>query len=250
MPRPAHSSLRSTARLLATGLLFAYLSPTDAFAQSSIASSFDHYTTGYRLDGEHQFASCESCHADGMFVGTPIDCFGCHTESSRVRASTKPPQHVLTSERCESCHRTSGWVPVTRMDHLEAFGTCVSCHDGRRARGKPPNHVPAGDMCDDCHRTTAFAPATFAHTNIVDNCASCHNGAVATGKPPNHIAASTLCEDCHNALSFSPVIRVDHTQVLGTCSSCHNSITAMGQPPQHIPTTAECDTCHNTTAWR
>jgi len=239
-----------TKRCLLAGFLLAMLLPPAATAQSSIASNFDHYTTGFRLDGEHQFASCESCHADGMFVGTPITCVGCHTESSRVRASNKPPTHVLTSEICATCHRTSGWVPIMRMDHLEAFGSCVSCHDGRRARGKPPNHVPASNMCDDCHRTTAFVPATFAHSDIFDGCSSCHNGAIAMGQSPTHIATSSLCEDCHNTLSFSPVIRVDHDQVLGTCSSCHNGITAMGQHPQHIPTTAECDSCHNTAAWR
>lgn len=240
-PRRVHHLLAA----LALALL-----PTAAPAQSSIASNFDHYTTGFRLDGEHQFAACESCHTDGMFVGTPRDCVGCHTESSRVRATTKTTQHVLTSERCDACHRTSGFIPIMRMDHLEAFGSCASCHDGRRARGKPPDHVPAGEMCDDCHRTTAFVPAAFSHDSIVDNCASCHNGVVAMGKPVTHIQATNLCEDCHNVLSFSPVARVDHSQVLGTCSSCHNGVTATGQHPQHTPTTAECDTCHNTIAWR
>ena len=243
--RASRGWLTSVAAVLVMSLL-----PGVGMGQASIGSSFDHYTTGFRLDGEHQFAACESCHADGMFVGTPRDCVGCHTESSRVRATTKPPQHGLTSERCESCHRTSGFIPIARMDHLEAFGSCASCHDDRRARGKPPNHVPAGEMCDDCHRTTAFVPAAFSHDSIFDNCASCHNGVVAMGKPVTHIPATNICEDCHNTLSFAPVARVDHTQTIGTCSSCHNGITATGQHPQHIPTTAECDTCHNTMAWR
>ena len=219
-------------------------------AQSSVSSTFDHFTTGFRLEGAHQFAECESCHVDGMFTGTPTQCVGCHSSSNRVRASTKPPQHILATEQCDACHRPAGWVPIVRMDHLEAVGTCFSCHDGRRAMGKPPNHLPTNDVCDNCHRTITFSPARFDHAGIVGNCFSCHNGTTANGKPPTHIPATNICEDCHNVVMWSPVARVDHLQVLGTCSSCHNGVIAQGQHPGHIPTTEECDSCHNTVSFR
>lgn len=246
-----YETIDMTAKRLGICLLCcAALVPSAARSQSSLASPFDHFTTGFRLDGAHQFAECESCHVDGMFVGTPIHCAGCHSDSNRVRASRQPAQHVLASEQCEACHRTSGWVPVVRVDHLEVFGTCVSCHDGLRASTKPPDHLPASEQCDDCHRTTAWVPAAFDHAGIVVNCFSCHNGNVAMGKPIDHIPATNVCEDCHNVVMFSPVAGVDHFQVLGTCSSCHNGVTAMGQHAQHVPTGgAECDTCHNTQSW-
>jgi hypothetical protein len=221
-----------------------------AVAQRGGTAVFDHFTTAFRLDGAHQFAACESCHVDGLFAGTPLQCSGCHAQGTRVRATSQPAQHMLTTEFCDSCHRTTSWVPVVAVDHVEVFGTCVSCHDGGRAMGKPPDHIPASDQCDDCHRTIAFSPATFEHLGITSGCFTCHNGTTALGKPVDHIPATNICEDCHNLVSFSPVARVDHAQVLGVCSGCHNNVIAPGQFPGHIPTTAECDTCHNTTAWK
>lgn len=219
-------------------------------SSTSAQSTFDHFTTGYRLEGAHRFADCESCHVGGVFSGTPVNCVDCHAQSSRVNATSQPPFHVIASDRCDACHRPSDWLSILRVDHLEVFGECSSCHDGRRAGGQPPDHLPTNDQCDNCHRTTAWVPAAFDHSGIVSACFSCHNGMLATGKPANHIPATNACEDCHNTLTWSPVGRVDHMQVMGTCSSCHNGVIAMGQHPQHIPTTAECDACHNTIAWR
>ena len=38
----------------------ALCSPTASWSQPSIASTFDHFTTGFRLDGRHQLAPCQS----------------------------------------------------------------------------------------------------------------------------------------------------------------------------------------------
>jgi len=233
----------------AVGVLFALLAGL-AHAQRGPGAVFDHFTTAFRLDGAHEFAECESCHVDGLFVGTPTRCSGCHAQGTRVRATPQPPQHIATTEFCDSCHRTNTWAPVIAVDHLETKGTCVSCHDGRHALGKPVDHIPAGNQCDDCHRTVAFSPATFDHAGVTSACFSCHNGTTAVGKPVGHILATNLCEDCHNTLSFATVARVDHTQVLGACSSCHNGVIAMGKFAGHIPTTAECGACHNTTSFK
>ncbi len=137
--------------------LIASLVVGTATSQVAISSSFDHFTTGFRLDGSHQFAECASCHIDGMFVDTPMRCVGCHTTAGRVRATAKPATHNVVSEQCEACHRTSSWVPAARVDHFEVRGTCFGCHNGQRAPGKPINHIPAGNQCDDCHNTRMFA---------------------------------------------------------------------------------------------
>jgi hypothetical protein len=230
-------------------LLLAALSG-GAESQERSSPVFDHFTTAFRLDGAHQFATCEGCHVDGLFAGTPVQCSGCHGQGTRVRATFQPVQHIRTTEFCDSCHRTTGWVPVVAVDHVEVFGTCASCHDNRLALGKPVNHLPTSNQCDDCHRTVAFSPATFDHVGISSGCFGCHNGATAFGKPADHIPATNICEDCHSVIGFSPVGRVDHTQVLGVCSGCHNNVIAMGQFAGHIATGAtECDACHNTTAW-
>ena len=225
-------------------------SPTAAWSQPSVASTFDHFTTGFRLDGAHQLAPCQSCHVDGQFAGTPIECGGCHVHSSRVQATAQPARHLLASEHCESCHRTSTWVPVKRIDHLEVVGPCQSCHNGTWAMGKPRDHVQASEQCDDCHRTATFAGAMFDHAGILGSCVNCHNGSAALGKFVGHMPTTNVCEDCHRPIRWSPVVRVDHAQVLGTCATCHNGTTAMGQKVGHIPTTQECDACHNVTTWR
>ena len=62
--------------------------------------AFDHFTTGFRLDGAHRTVDCESCHVAGVFQGTPFECVGCHTEGGRVRASARPAQHPLTTNFC------------------------------------------------------------------------------------------------------------------------------------------------------
>jgi hypothetical protein len=127
-----------------------------ATSQTAITSRFDHFTTGFRLDGAHEFGECVSCHIDGMFVGTPTSCSGCHTNAGRVRATSSPPTHNVVTERCEACHRTSTWSPLIRVDHFEVLGTCYSCHNNQRAPGKPVNHIPAGNQCEDCHNTRSF----------------------------------------------------------------------------------------------
>lgn len=139
-----------TASLIATVLV------GTATSQTAITAQFDHFTTGFRLDGAHEFGECASCHLDGMFVGTPINCSGCHTNAGRIRATAAPPTHNVVTERCESCHRTSTWAPAVRVDHFEVLGSCYSCHNNQRAPGKPVNHIPAGNQCDDCHNTRSF----------------------------------------------------------------------------------------------
>lgn len=219
-------------------------------ARAAQGSTFDHFTTGYRLDGAHAMASCDSCHAGSLFAGTPTECAGCHSDSSTVRASTQPSHHVTATQQCESCHRPYTWVPVVRVDHLEVLGSCGSCHDGRRAGGQPLNHLPTANDCESCHRTGAWSPAQFNHTGITDGCFSCHNSMLVMGKPMDHIPATNLCESCHRTIAWSPVGMVDHLQVLGSCSTCHNGVIATGQHAAHMQTTAECDNCHNTRGWR
>ncbi len=39
---------------------------------------FDHdFETGFLLTGEHLIASCDDCHASGIFKGTPRQCSRC-----------------------------------------------------------------------------------------------------------------------------------------------------------------------------
>lgn len=114
---------------------------------------FDHFTTGFSLEGAHRLVECESCHVNAVFPGTPLNCSGCHTQGSRVRATWQPPTHMMTTDRCASCHREVVWAPVVRVDHLEVQGSCSSCHNNFTAPGQHPQHIPTTNECDACHNT-------------------------------------------------------------------------------------------------
>jgi len=178
----------------------------DAVPQASVSSAFDHLTTAFALEGAHQFAGCESCHVDGQFAGTPLQCGGCHSQGSRVRATFKHPHHGFTTDYCDACHLPSAWVPVARVDHAETLGTCNGCHDGGRAGGKPPDHIPAGEQCDDCHRTSLWSPVVRVdHFQVLGVCSSCHNGTIARGQHAGHVPTGALeCDACHGTTVWRP----------------------------------------------
>src|SRR5579871_6176839 len=121
-------------------------------------TQFDHLTTGYELRGFHRDLSCEYCHVQGVFKGTPRVCVGCHTQGSRVNSTPRPGTHILTQDNCETCHSQYNFLPIVRMDHLAARGTCFSCHNGVKAEGKNVGHEPSDNNCDACHTTNAFIP--------------------------------------------------------------------------------------------
>ncbi len=191
-------------RFLLTSALFGITTLPAAEEQKPI---FDHFTTGFELRGAHARASCTSCHAGGVFEGTPTACASCHSRSGLVAATAQPSQHVLTTNQCRACHQPQAWMPVLRVDHLEVIGACSSCHNNMQALGKPADHLPTSDSCDSCHNTRAFSFARFSHAGITAGCFSCHNGVQALGKPLDHIPASNQCEACHNTVTFAGALQ-------------------------------------------
>mgnify|MGYP000889216729 CR=1 FL=1 len=100
-----------------------------------------------------------------------------------IGAIAKPATHIVSTERCESCHTTVAFRPVTRFEHTEVRGSCAACHNNVQAAGKPPGHIVTSAACDSCHSTTSWTPVRrFDHTGITSGCAACHNGVAATGK--------------------------------------------------------------------
>jgi predicted CXXCH cytochrome family protein len=220
-----------------------------AYAQSGFRSGFDHFTTGFPLDGSHRNTDCERCHVGGIFRGTPRKCSACHARAGLVRSTPVPVDHILSTPLCEDCHWQTNWDPVRRVDHSQVIGSCSSCHNGTSGTGKPLDHPPSSDQCEDCHRPNGWLPAGFDHANVSGNCFSCHNGTTATGKNTMHINTTNVCEDCHRTIAWVPVIRVDHLQVLGLCQTCHDGTTATGKDTDHVPSGDACDDCHSTNAW-
>ena len=98
---------------------------TPAVAQ--VGSTFDHFTTGFELIGKHNDVPCEGCHVAAVFKGTPRACASCHQRGSRVSATPKHTAHVLSTDRCESCHTPQSFKPAVKFDHREMLGSCSSC---------------------------------------------------------------------------------------------------------------------------
>ncbi|MDP6675514.1 MAG: hypothetical protein QGH93_11805, partial [Gammaproteobacteria bacterium] len=101
--------------------------PTELFAQSAFQSDFDHFSTGFQLEGVHRTTDCAACHVGGIFQGTARQCSSCHSRAGLVKATPVPMDHILSTNKCEDCHRETSWGPVTRVDHTQVIGGCASC---------------------------------------------------------------------------------------------------------------------------
>ena len=248
---------------LAVGL---FATPTFA---AQTRDQFDHLTTGFELTGQHRDLPCESCHANAVFKGTPHECSACHGVGTAVRATAKTANHILASDRCDSCHTPISWKPAVNFDHGEARGSCSTCHNNVQAQGKGPQHIDTDLECDACHSTISWAGAVFNHSGVTTGCASCHNGVQATGQPANHIPISaTACEGCHSTTNFTTFAgtAINHVAVTSlACQSCHETATFLGMSPstataphdsrpsasldKNHPATGDCGQCHDTSSF-
>jgi hypothetical protein len=209
--------------------------------------TFDHVGTRFIITGSHTGVACESCHAMGVFRGTPTQCGFCHDGSGMRAESGKPIDHIPTSNQCDDCHTTFTWLEV-RFEHSGVSGECRSCHNGMQAEGKPLGHPVTNLDCDFCHNTYVWGNIRFDHSGVTQPCSSCHNGTDATGKDMGHIVTNAECDVCHSTRAWSPIV-FDHDDVTQPCSSCHDGVGATGTPSGHFMSSQECDACHTTRAW-
>jgi len=214
-------------------------------------ATFDHDRSNYPLTGAHRTVDCASCHINGRFAGTPMDCWTCHQQSF---AEIQDPNHVQGQydHNCTICHTTTAWQPA-QFDHnggdFPLTGAhqqvqCASCHVNGRFGGTPtdcwtchqaayqnvqdPNHVQGqyNHNCTICHTTTAWQPAQFdhnggdfpltgAHRQV--QCASCHVNGRFGGTP-------TDCYACHTN-DFNNVGNPNHrnAQFPHDCTLCHTT---------------------------
>jgi len=217
-----------------------------SFGSASAAPGkvFDHLQTGFPLIGAHTHVECESCHLQGVFRGTPRQCKGCHSSSGLVKASSKPSNHVPSSDNCGDCHKASTWV-FARFSHLGVTAACVSCHNGRTAPGKGRGHPTTSNDCASCHRTRGWAGARYDHAGIADGCDRCHLKDLSQ----RHPTTSHACVSCHRYPSWSS-LRMDHNAIAGArCSTCHDGRIAEGKSRNHVQTVSDCGTCHKANGW-
>ena len=178
---------------------------------------FDHNLSAFKLEGEHAEAACEECHGDGVFKGTPTDCYSCHARDDEHNGSN--------GKQCETCHNPSDWEDAT-FDHnvtnfplngghanvecsrchvadsFEGLSTaCVSCHQD------PAFHAGVfGSECESCHTVNSWSPAEFNSSHPeprVDEGGSGirHGGASCRECHPSSVFESS-CVSCHEGNNF------------------------------------------------
>ncbi len=178
----------------------------------------------FPLDGKHAETTCQTCHTEGNYAGTPNQCLDCHL-------TNRPAAHF--EGQCALCHSTSAWLPST-FDHFAVGAVdCQSCH----LEVRPANHYTG--QCSACHGTTAWLPAIFNHqTAGAFDCQSCH----ISKRPANHFPGQ--CSACHATSAWRPAT-FNH-QVAGAtdCQSCHID----RRPANHFA--GQCSACHATSVWR
>jgi hypothetical protein len=215
-------------------------------------ATFNHAT--FPLTGGHQAATCQQCHVNGVYRGTPTTCLACH--QANYNATTNPPhQSAGFPTDCTTCHNTVTWTGATFNHNASQFPltgahlaatcqachgngvydglptTCVSCHQSDYAGTNNPPHQAAGfpNTCTTCHTTTTWTGATFNHST--------------TQFPLTGAHVSTTCQQCHSSGVYDGLPT--------NCVSCHQSDYAGTTNPNHqtagFPT--DCTSCHTTTRW-
>ncbi len=121
---------------------------------------------------------------DGPVVGfdhqgvLPGQCLSCHNGTA---ARGLPKKHLATKTSCDTCHRTTTWLPAKFSHQGLAAGQCTSCHNSVKASGKSASHFLTARSCDACHRPVAWVPVSYSHVS-----------------PAYRPAAdATLCVNCH-----------------------------------------------------
>jgi hypothetical protein len=105
-------------------------------------------------------------------------CKDCHDGKA---ASGMPARHLMVSSSCDTCHRSSTWLPAQFNHNGVSPNTCMACHNGMGASAKPSGHFMTARSCDSCHKNMAWSPVTYQHLSPqyraspdMLTCVSCH----------------------------------------------------------------------------
>lgn len=223
------------------------------------ADLFEHArATGFALEGAHDQAACEACHAPRderdelgrLFgwahqqFGTIENCGTCHDDVHGGRFdAAELPQTVEGRDSCGRCHQESSFRTLHGgFDHglwtgynLDGSHADLGCADCHAPLGRPDEHgrtwaAAAGNGCADCHG--------FPHAGqfVVDgqvDCARCHGSTdTFTELSFNHDRDTRFelgdahdrleCAACHKAYTLDGGVEVVRYRPLGRdCKDCH-----------------------------
>jgi len=218
-------------------------------------TTFDHNTTGYKLEGAHAKKECKDCHktehiTDPLlkkkkttYLGLKTECLTCHEDYHQKTLSVK----------CENCHSNEKFTPAPKFNHANSkfilkgqhktveckkchevkimngknyqqfkglkFSSCVNCHED-------PHHNQFGQNCAECHTEEAFTvlrnTSKFDHSKTTFDLIGKHK--------------TVTCKLCHKG-SFTAPVR--HAR----CSDCHKDYHKGQFNSKSIA--SDCKDCHN-----
>lgn len=208
---------------------------------------FDHDSTQFELEGQHQSIDCRQCHQSLVFSEAGSDCMSCHTDIHQQTVGMD----------CERCHSPQNWIVsnITEIHQMSRFPLvgahldatcsqchqsasnllfeplsldCYSCHEQNYLETTNPDHVESNFStdCNQCHRlsATSWEGAGFDHSyfpleqahNIAD-CFQCHT----QGEP--YANAKPECVECHQQ-DYDEATQPDHINsgFSTDCALCHS----------------------------
>jgi len=226
-------------------------------------SSFQHSTTGYKLEGKHASLDCRNCHnnkniqgvedlkkqgvsIERTYLGLNRDCLSCHFDEHRGQLS----------KDCFNCHTYESWKPAPGFDHSRTVYPltgrheqvdCIKCHiqivsgAGKDDKAYLTYASTKHNQCSDCH--------SDAHKGRLGlNCNQCHNtsgwGSVKmtnfdhsrTNYPLLGMHAQVACEKCHGD-------RITKGLKFADCRNCHKDF-HKGEFANRASKGA-CEECHS-----
>jgi hypothetical protein len=226
--------------------------------------TFDHNTTGYKLEGSHAGVNCNRCHApehiseserttikikdlSKSYLGVSPGCSNCHRDRHEGRLGAN----------CLQCHNYLHWesINIVQFNHsltrypltgLHGRVPCQQCHTPGNDKQPRFTGIPFR-KCSDCH-------ADPHRGGFLEPCQSCHS---TTGwnkvlKPGLSRAfdhsktkflllgrhAEVECVRCHGKGDFKQAIAFQK------CSDCHRPDPHGGQFAKREGG-AECSNCHS-----
>jgi hypothetical protein len=187
-------------------------------------NKFDHNTTGYPLEGNHNQIKCSACHNTANITDTPKDCKSCHAEPSIHKGQF--------DQTCDTCHSSQGWSPANLdglpFAHLTTTGFSLALHQ--------TDYSNQEITCTTCHPTDL-------NTLDIQTCIDCHTQHDSKLMVDHQQQFGSDCMTCHDGVDR--LSNFDHTKFFpldgkhatAECDACHANQVYRGTP-------SECDQCH------
>jgi len=217
---------------------------------NTAAIQFNHATTSFKLEGQHNVVDCKECHISLVFKDERKNCVDCH----------KDLHNQTLGKNCEKCHSPKAWkISETTTMHQQTRFPLLGAH--------------RTVSCTECHKSASV----YQFETLGIECASCHMDDYLQTKSPNHVTGkySTDCLECHNANTnswntglvnhdFFPLTAGHnvgcglchtgsrYTKISTECNSCHNKQFIAAQLPKHVEAgiPVKCETCHTINGWK